>query len=234
MPMKLRQLKLHSMFPRLGLRFGRGVSRLPARPGANYLRELAAILGQGWQKLALLALYGLGLFIGAKTAAGASSGWQSQLLELLRAQRMNRGSQSVWANAMGYFGVDFLFMLAAFLLGLCAVGLPLVLLLPVLRGLGMGVLSGWLYMTQGFTGIGYSVLILYPSAVISMLVMLSYCKESMAMAGDMLLLIGGKLEHAENTPRQYISRYLGLLAVSIFAAITDALCYAMFVGVFEI
>lgn len=227
--------KLRTLFPRFeNFLYQRSKSRLPGHGEKIFLRELAAILGQGWQKLALLALYALGLLLGSKTAAGASSGWQEQLLELLRAQRMNRAGQSVLTNALGYFGTDFLFMLAAFLLGLCAAGLPLLLLLPVLRGLGMGVLSGWLYMTQGFTGIGYSVLILYPSAVISTLIMLSCCKESMAMSGDMLMMIGGKLERAETTPRQYISRYMGLLVMSVAAALADALCYSMFVGVFEI
>jgi len=226
--------KLRALFPRIENYLRYPSSRLPRRTDKIFLRELAAILGQGWQKLALLALYGLGLFLGAKTAAGASSGWQEQLLELLRAQRMNRSGQSVFANALGYFGTDLLFMLAAFLLGLCAAGLPLLLLLPVLRGLGMGVLSGWLYLSQGFAGIGYSVLILYPSAVISTLLMLSYCKESMAMSGDMLMMLGGKLDRAETTPRQYISRYLGLFLLSVFAALTDAICYSMFVGVFDI
>jgi len=227
--------KFREVFPRFEQVLRQRVSaRLPRQDGKIFLRELAAILSQNWQKLAVLGLYGIGLFLGAKTAANASSGWQEQLLGMLRAQRINRGSQSLFANAMGYFGTDVLFLLAAFLLGLCAAGLPLLLMLPVLRGLGMGVLSGWLYLSQGFAGIGYSVLILYPSAVISALIMLSCCKESMLMSGDMLMMISGKLEHTENTPGQYVSRYLGLLLLSVFAALADALCYAMFAGVFDI
>ena len=229
------RLKFREVLPRVEQLLRRHTSsRLPRHDGKIFLRELAAILGQNWQKLAVLGLYGVGLFLGAKTAANASSGWQEQLLGMLRAQRINRGSQSVWANAMGYLGTDLLFWLVAFLLGLCAAGLPLLLMLPVLRGLGMGVLSGWLYMAQGFTGIGYSVLILYPSAIISALIMLSCCKESMLMSGDMLMMISGKLDHTETTPRQYVSRYLGLLLLSVVAALADALCYSMFAGVFDI
>jgi len=96
--------KMHMLFPRLETfvrNSGRMGSRLPGRTNSNYMREFAAIIGQGWQKLALLSLYGLGLFLGAKTASGASSGWQAQLLEMLQAQRMNRISQSVLANALG-------------------------------------------------------------------------------------------------------------------------------------
>jgi hypothetical protein len=137
-------------------------------------------------------------------------------------------------SALGYFGTDFLFMLAAFLLGLCAAGLPFLLLLPVLRGMGTGVVSGWLYMTYGLPGVGYSVLVLCPAAVVSVLIMLAYCKESMLMCGDMALVITGKQDKMESSLRLYVTRYLVLLLVTVLAAALDALCFSAFSGIFEI
>ncbi|MDR0531645.1 MAG: stage II sporulation protein M [Oscillospiraceae bacterium] len=221
--------RLQNMFRARGVR----ASRLPGL-GAKKIGDMAGLLSENWQKLALLALYGLGLLLGAKTAANAGSGWQARLLELLRDQRLRRAGQSVFANAAGYFGVDALFLAAAFLLGLCAAGLPLVLLLPVLRGLGMGCLSGWLYLSYGFQGVGYCVLTLYLPAIVSMLILLSGCKQSMLMSGDMALMISGRLEQAETAPRQYFSRYLMLLPLSACAALLHALCFNMFAGMFEI
>ncbi|MCL2495780.1 MAG: stage II sporulation protein M [Oscillospiraceae bacterium] len=209
---------------------GGGLSRLPGPD----IKKYTAALERSWQKLALLGLYALGLFLGAKTAGTASSGWQARLLELLRAQRLGRADLSPFGSAMGYFGTDFLFLLAAFLLGLCAAGLPFLLLLPVLRGMGVGVVSGWLYMTCGLPGVGYSVLVLCPAAVVSVLVMLTYCKESMLMSGDMLLVLNNKQDKMESSLRLYITRYLVLLLVSVLAAALDALCFAAFSGIFEI
>ena len=205
-------------------------TRLPGGVLGNY----AELLRKNWQKLALLGLFALGLFLGARTAAGASSGWQAHIMELLRAQRLNRMGNSVFSNALGYFAGDLLFLALAYLLGLCAVGLPFLLLLPVLRGLGIGVVSGWLYMTYGPTGVGYSVLVLYPAAVVSILVMLAGCKESMLMSSDMLLMLGGKLERAESNLRLYSTRYFVLVLASIFAAALDALAFMVFSGVFEL
>ena len=207
-----------------------GASRLPG-PG---FEKYAAALERSWQKLALLGLYAIGLFLGAKTAGYAAFGWQERLLELLRAQRLGRTGLSPFGSALSYFGTDFLFMLAAFLLGLCAAGLPLLLLLPILRGVGTGVVSGWLYMTYGLRGVGYSVLVLCPAAIVSVLIMLSYCKESMLMSGDMLLVLHNKQDKMESSLRLYITRYLVLLLVSIPAAALDALCFAAFSGIFEI
>jgi len=207
-----------------------GTSRLPGLG----LEKMIDTLERSWQKLALLGLYAVGLFLGAKTAGGAASGWQARLLELLRAQRLGRAELSAFGSALGYFGTDFLFMLAAFLLGLCAAGLPFVLLLPVLRGMGTGVVSGWLYMTYGLHGVGYSVLVLCPAAVVSLLIMLAYCKESMLMSGDMLLVVSNKQEKMESSLRLYVTRYLVLLLASVLAAALDALCFAMFAGIFEL
>jgi hypothetical protein len=211
-----------------------GGTHLPGLSSPKKLNQAARVLEHGWQKLVLLGLFGLGVFLGAKTAGSATEGWQARLFELLRAQRLNRASLSILGSVVGYFGTDFIFLLAAFLLGLCAAGLPFLLLLPVLRGLGLGVVSGWLYMTHGVAGIGYSVLVLYPGAVVSLLVMLAYCKESMLMSGDMLLMATGKLEHAESSMRLFTSRYLMLLLITVLAAALDTLCFTAFSGVFQI
>ena len=207
-----------------------GASRLPGLG----LKKYAGSLERNWQKLALLGLYAVGLFLGAKTAGTATTGWQMRLLELLRAQRLNRAGLSPFGSALGYFNTDFLFMLAAFLLGLCAAGLPFLLLLPVLRGMGTGVVSGWLYMAYGLPGVGYSVLVLCPAAVVSMLIMLAYCKESMLMSGDMALVLANKQDKMESSLRLYITRFLVLLLVTVLAAALDALCFSAFSGIFEI
>jgi len=228
--MKLAFPALQNFFASFKKNGGTGMPRLPPRSLEKYFEAL----GHAWQQLALLGLFALGLFLGAKTARSADQGWQARLLELLRTQRLGRAGQSIFGSAMGAFGTDFLFMLAAFLLGLCAAGLPFLLLLPVLRGLGLGVVSGWLYRACGVAGMGYSLLVLYPAAIVSVLLMLSYCKESMVMSGDMLLMLTGKQPRAESSLRLYTARYLLLLLLSVFAAVLDALCFSAFSGIFEI
>ena len=202
-------------------------------PGVS-LGNFAELFRRNWQKLALVGLFGLGLFLGARSVAGASAGWQLRLMELLRTQRLSRAQNSLLSNAIGYFGGDLLFLAASYLLGLCAGGLPFLLLLPVLRGLGIGVTSGWLYMTYGPTGVGYSLLVLYPATVISVLIMLAGCKESMLMSSDMLLMLNGKLERAESSLRLYTTRYFVLVLTSVLAAALDAACFSVFSGVFEL
>jgi len=229
----MKQLRSLSFFKTISLP-KRGAARSTRLPDGFGLKNYAELIGRYWHKLALVGLFALGLLLGAKTAAGASSGWQEQLCGLLRAQRLNRAGGNLVANAIGYFGGDLLFLAAMFLLGLCAGGLPLLLALPVLRGLGVGVVSGWLYMSYGAAGVGYSVLVLYPAAVVSVLVMLAGCKESMLMSGDMLLMLTGKLERPETGLRLYATRYMVLLLLCVLAAALDALCFAAFSGVFEI
>lgn len=228
----MKRLLAYPLFQKMNLNWYRrsDATRLPDVSIEKYSGSIA----RNWQKLALLGLYVIGLFLGAKMAGQASSGWLERLLELLRTQRLNRAGLSAFGSALSYFTTDVIFMLLAFLLGLCAAGLPFLLMLPVLRGLGVGVVSGWLYASYSLPGVGYSVLVLYPATVVSVLIMLAYCKESMLMSGDMLLMLTGKQERTESSLRLYATRYLVLLLVSILAAALDAICFSAFSGIFEI
>ncbi|MDR1928147.1 MAG: stage II sporulation protein M [Oscillospiraceae bacterium] len=182
--------------------------------------------------MSLLGLFALGLFLGARTAGGADHAWQTQLVTLLRQQSQLRDGRSLLGNVAAYLNHDILFLLAAYLLGLCAAGLPLLLLLPLLRGLGLGVVSGWLYFSEGLRGLGYSILVQYPAAVISMLILLAAAKEGMLMAGDMLLTVTGKQERVESGIRMYSLRFLVLAVLCVPAALLDALCFSAFSGLF--
>ncbi|MDR2524934.1 MAG: stage II sporulation protein M [Oscillospiraceae bacterium] len=200
-------------------------------PGAM-VEKSAETIRLHWQKLALLGLFGLGLFLGARMANGSAPDWQAQLVQLLRSERFGQAQQSLLGNALGYFFADGLFLLAAYLFGLCAAGLPFVLALPVIRGLGLGAVSGWLFAQYGLSGLGYSILVLFPSAVLSMLVMLAACKESMLMSGDMLLIASGKSDRVESNFRMFTARYFVLLLLCAGAAILDAACFRAFSGMF--
>jgi len=198
------------------------------------LQDIKNLLGKHWHKLALAALFGLGLFLGARTAAVGYTGWQARVMALLQAQRSSRVDGGMLANAFAYFGGDMIFLAIAYVFGLSAGGLPLLLVLPVLRGLGIGVLSGGLYLAHGATGVGYALLVHYPATVISMLIMFSACKESMLMSGDMLLLLNGKIERAESSLQRYSMCYVVLVLASAIAATVDVITFAVFAGVFDL
>lgn len=57
-------------------------------------------------------------------------------------------------NFINSLAVNAAFMLAVFVFGLCAVGLPLICVLPVIRGVGIGMLSGYLYSNFALRGLG--------------------------------------------------------------------------------
>ncbi|MCL2195204.1 MAG: stage II sporulation protein M [Oscillospiraceae bacterium] len=208
--------------------------RLDALNTLPSLQDIKNLLNKHWHKLALVALFGLGLFLGVRTAAVGYTGWQAQVMALLQAQRSSRAGGGMLANALSYFGGDMIFLAIAYIFGLSAGGLPLLLVLPVLRGLGIGVLSGGLYLAHGATGVGYALLVHYPATVISMLIMFSACKESMLMSGDMLLLLNGKIQRAESSLKRYSMCYVVLVVTSVIAAIVDAITFTVFSGIFDL
>ncbi|MDR1733495.1 MAG: hypothetical protein LBR73_01225 [Oscillospiraceae bacterium] len=198
------------------------------------LKGFTEIVRADWQKIALMALFGLGLFLGARTAASDLPDWGDKILEMLKTSRLTRADHTLLGNAFLYFGTDMAFMAPGFLCGLCAAGLPLVLFLPVVRGLGIGALTGWLVSAYGWEGLGYSLLLLFPATIVSMLVMFTYCKEAMLMSGDMLLVATKRADRVESSLRSYAARFIVLLLASAGAALLDAVCFAAFARFFAL
>ena len=73
----------------------------------------------------------------------------------------SKSSQSLGMNFINSLAVNAAFMLAVFVFGLCAVGLPLICILPIIRGVGIGMLSGYLYSNFALRGLGYCVLVIF-------------------------------------------------------------------------
>ncbi|MDR2646502.1 MAG: stage II sporulation protein M [Oscillospiraceae bacterium] len=224
-------MKYVGTMPRVSRVFSlRGKKELsPHLPGMARF-QLAETLRLQWQRLLTLGLFGLGLFFGSKAEDDLTSG----LAEIARGQQFAQtGQKGLFAGALSYFATDFLFLSAAFLFGLCAIGLPFVLFLPIIRGMGIGAISSWYYINYGAAGLGYGMLVLFPATIISMLAMLTYCKESMLMAGDMLLVAAKKSEQAEVNLRLFALRFAVLLIPCALASVVDAACHLMFAGLFS-
>lgn len=75
------------------------------------------------------------------------------------------------------------YLIAAFFMGMCVCGTPLVPFIPFIRGLGLGLSMGYLYAYQGLKGIAFSALLIVPSAVISSISLIIACHEGMRFSG---------------------------------------------------
>ena len=135
---------------------------------------------------------------------------------------------------ISFFSV-FPFLLALYISGLCAVGLPACVFIPAFRGLGIGLIAGYLYSALSLKGIAFFALIIIPGAFVSSIVLILASRESLHFSTSMFktLLPQVKTNSMFEDFKKYSIKFLFLLLILFAAAIIDALMSAAFFSFFS-
>ncbi len=125
--------------------------------------------------------------------------------------------------------------LFSFVVGLCAVGGPVIIAIPTVVGIIAGMATGILYSQYALQGLGYSALIIMPSTAIVIGTLLKCCNESINMSLEIIyMILGGNHGNTKtNQLKEYCLRYLVLCVPFILAGILNTLCFKLFGGLFS-
>ncbi len=198
----------------------------------KYISHYINIIVENRRNLIMLSLFAAGMLIGASIIKDNSSAMTVKIIEVFDRYRALRIEQSMFSNFCGSMFTSMLFMVVTFIFGLCAIGTPLVGIVPVIRGLGLGLISGHLYSTCALSGLGYSLLVIYPGSLISVLGLIMCCNESLLMSEDMFLMLLNKPTKNHSAFKMYCARYLIILIISAIAAAVDSICVLAFARFF--
>lgn len=125
-----------------------------------------------------------------------------------------------------------IFLGSAFILGFSAVAQPVEVLIPVIKGLGLGVTMAQVYTQNGRDGMLTCLLIILPCAVISMYALLMGVREAIGLSN---ILMSDILSVKQNngllpTVKLYAVKFLVLEAVVAVSAAVDCVCTVAFSG----
>lgn len=207
---------------------------LPRRVGRNTGRSLQTHLFDNWRLILLTAFFIGGLAAGAISSKYTDTVVLEKLMTVFGNYSAARGSQSMLATFGNALSSGLLYFLFTFICGLCAVGLPFVAAVPFIRGLGLGMIGGYLYAAQGLAGVGYYALILLPGALLSVVALLLAGSESVKMSLGMLFSVASShppLIHSAF--RTFCIKYCFLFAVMACSAVLDAFLIKAFGGFFS-
>ncbi len=176
-----------------------------------------------------------GLLIGVLVAKNGNESILTQVSRMFDSFYSVRENQSIGASVINSLKVSCAFWLINVLFGLCIIGIPFVTIIPVIRGLGIGLVTGYIYSIYGIKGIGYCFLIIFPGALISFIALIYAVSDSFKMSLYTLSSCvnsgapkGGAEKIKIFAVRQIF--YLMLFAVSAF---TDGIVNKLFAGVFN-
>lgn len=125
-----------------------------------------------------------GMFLGAVCVKHAGEAMLEKIETLTGAYFVTGNESSIIKNFLSYISADTQFIILSVLFGMCVIGEPILWLLPVIRGLGLGIITGYIYKTFNVQGVIYSTVLIVVPAVISSLAMAVSCKESILSSRD--------------------------------------------------
>ena len=122
-----------------------------------------------------------------------------------------------------------------FITGTNALGIPFVYFLTCIKGIGNGIISGYLYTSFGLQGVGFSTLVLFPYALSSGIIVITMGNSCLKMSKSIFSTLSGKFADAnEITIKKYCVNFLIYTALFVASSLVDAIFKASFSGVFSI
>lgn len=182
----------------------------------------------------LSAVFAIGIIIGATTIK-SDSAIISKIAELIDSYTIMKSGQGVIENFCNSLSISSIFIAANIFLGFSLIGYPLVIWLPFFRGMGIGTISGYLYSIYKLTGLGYSVLIIYPGAIVSTLAFILACNDSCEYSKNAFAKsIRGRGQFEKEETKVYLIRQGIFFAICAASAMIDTLTSTAFSRFFEI
>lgn len=183
-------------------------------------------------KLLLALAVVVGALFGVLLAARADADILMKLDFLFNSNYTQRSSMPSATIFIASSASTFLFLLVCFLFGLAVWGIALAPFLPFIRGIGLGMTSGYLYVTEGGWGALFYLIVLLPGAFVSCIAILLGAESAMDFSKS--LRKSGFAECAEDPPStsRYIQRLGAALLLGFFGAVLDTLLAAAFARCF--
>lgn len=196
----------------------------------------AQMLGGNWKMCLLGGMLLAGMITGALIARGVGESGTDSLGLMLSGFSEDRAQQSFFTTLGNSLLSSVPVLLLSFLLGICPAGVLLLPVVPLFRGMGLGVTMGYLYAAWGLTGVGYSALLIIPGAAVSSIAFLFACREGMRLSALFLKSILPNETPSALWPefRKYLLRFGAFLVLLLIAAITDAFFSAAFSQFFHL
>ena len=120
----------------------------------------------------------------------------------------------------------------AFVLGFSAIAQPVEIIIPLIKGMGLGVSVAQIYAQNGRSGILTCVLLILPCSLMSMYALVIGVREAIGLSNIFMTnaLSTGQTSGLLSTVKLYCTKFLVLEAVVAVSAAADCVCTVVFAG----
>ncbi len=126
-----------------------------------------------------------------------------------------------------------IFIVIAFLFGMCAVGTPFVWAVPVIFGIMCSCYVSLMLINYGLKGIFYCIIINLAPYAITTATLVRCCCESTKLSVNLFnCIVGDNALRGQNLFKEYIVNYLILCIPVIIGALISTFCFKIFESLF--
>ncbi len=147
-----------------------------------------------------------------------------------------RSQNGILVSALRSFGSAVVYLFLVYLSGMSVWGSIALVLLPACKGLGIGVVCGYLYLSQGLHGLALSLLVVIPISFANSLLLVVACRYSLPFSTKLAAYCFSYsfAEQETISLRIYHLRFLLLLLMEVFVSLADGLLSATFLNIFSL
>lgn len=181
----------------------------------------------------LLAFFICGVLIGSIAIKNTDSIIINEIRSIVDSYKALRMQEGLTNSFLFSLTINLVFVILSVFLGFSLIGYPLIMWIPFARGLGIGVVCGYLYSEFKFAGLGYAVLTLYPAAVIAITSIVISCNDSCEYSKNAYrkaILGRGQFERGET--KIFLTRQAVFCGICALSSLIDALCSSVFSRLF--
>lgn len=180
----------------------------------------------------LIAMSVLGIFFGVMSFCFMDDSFLSQISLAQQNFMEIRKNQDFVHILIKSLCSSTVFLGCAFLMGFSAIAQPVEILIPLIRGLGLGVSVAQIYSENGKIGILTCAVLILPCSLISMYALVVGVRESVGLSNIFMTnaLSSGQTNGLLDAIKLYSTKFLVLEALIAVSAVVDCVCTVAFVN----
>lgn len=185
-----------------------------------------------WLMFILITLFFIGLILGSFSVKSGDNFFTQKITQIYSSYLIQKNTFNSTLIFIVTFFMSMSAVVVSFFTGLCALGIPFIVAVPVVSGAVIGTISGYVYETYLLKGLGYCAIIIFPAASITLVSLISSCKESLIMSKNMLSILATGRNQQQDIFKGYCIKHLAFAAICATAALIEAVLFNMFSNLF--
>lgn len=178
----------------------------------------------------------IGLALGSIYARNASADFLNSLDFLFTTNLDARLLQNFSNTFCTCFASNFIFLISLYLLGLAPWGIAFMPFLILLKGFGIGLTAGYLFIEKSLSGVGFYLLVLLPGTFLFCVSLVLFASSAFYHSKQMFVYTVSKeapKTSLKNGVITYSSRFMSSLIMTFFASVVDTVLWTLFAGGFN-